>query len=179
MAIQHQSTKRIKIVSFTQTMQAALSTCLGTCMFCHVFGLDSRDGHDWRTCPTLTDHVIQNSDAPFSFFKPQYSRATNGPVCFYCHVPQDKGRILHRVFSKDPTQCRYRDILAPTLFSIIGHNGWLKKAQTAGFLLGIPLGDQLSEKTLAYLGSAASAGQCTKLAEIFIWYIDHCTEGAP
>lgn len=71
--------------------------------------------HDLPTCPTLAtvstfeDFVAWRSDIYYRV------GTVHPPTCFLCHVP----RGIHSRFDGDPSNCEYRDMIAPLVYGIL------------------------------------------------------------
>jgi len=138
----------------------------GRCGYCIAFDIDTPVWHDISRCPILESHGL----AAYFIWRPhiRYESRRHGQICYFCHIPITRYMCLHPSFSSDPKECRYRDLIASTVFGILTNVEKQSMVQHA-----FPHANLTSPMAaVQWLNAAPIAGHRTNLTAIFLWYMD-------
>lgn len=148
-------------IAYQSQVRDSLRLVGKTCAYCFVNGDPfTVAGHTFGACPRLPN----KSD--FYAWRKCIRYGHGVAVCYRCHVPQGDNEALHPRFSTDASQCEFRDVVAPLVFSLLGRSEMRADLQSA--FPGLDATTPAS--ALVWINSAATDGHLTNLVALFVWY---------
>ena len=105
-------------LNYITIFQQQLDRFSGVCTFCMMQGIHAPLHNIVKDCMTLRDNGGAYSFVSFREGL-RYNKSTQGlkHICYFCHVPQGHGDILHPPF-RDRGACKYPDLIAPLVFAM-------------------------------------------------------------
>jgi hypothetical protein len=156
-----QRTDRVlTILDYQSKLRDCLQLVSKTCSLCFVSSSPyDKPNHTFSICQ-------QRSKSEFFQWRRGIKYAKGIAVCYQCHVPQGKDDVLHPTFTRNATECEFRDVVAPVVFGLLKRPDILEQLRKA--FPGLDTSTPMS--ALAWINSKEIEGHLTNLTALFYWF---------
>ena len=150
-------------LAYEGRLHECLQVVCKTCPYCFVHTDPyTPANHSLSSCATI-------ATPEFYAWRKGIRYASPGTACYHCHIPPGQNKTLHPTFTKDPTQCEFRDVVAPLVYALLKH-----VASKASLRSQFPGLDTATPTTaLRWINNPETiGGHLTNLTALFMWFCD-------